>query len=74
MRGFFEIGVYHPKTAENIGTLLRSAYQCGASGVFTIGTRWGPNYATIAGPNAPTICADIAWATRVPAVDGGSRV
>jgi len=40
MRGFFEIGVYQPKTAENIGTLWRSAYQLGAAGIFTIGRRY----------------------------------
>jgi tRNA G18 (ribose-2'-O)-methylase SpoU len=34
---FFEIGIYHPKTEENIGTLWRSAYQLGATGIFTIG-------------------------------------
>jgi tRNA G18 (ribose-2'-O)-methylase SpoU len=39
-RGFFEIGVFHPKTEENIGTLWRTAYQLGASGVFTIGRRY----------------------------------
>lgn len=39
MRGFFEIGIYHPKTAENIGTLWRSAYQLGAAGIFVIGNR-----------------------------------
>ena len=40
MRGFFEIGVYHPKNTMNLGTLWRSAYQLGASGIFTIGRRW----------------------------------
>lgn len=40
IRGFFEIGVFHPKTEANIGTLMRSAYQLGASGVFTIGRRY----------------------------------
>lgn len=40
MRGFFEIGVYHSKTEQNIGTLWRSAYQLGASGIFTIGRRY----------------------------------
>lgn len=40
MRGFFEIGIYHPKTEMNIGTLWRSAYQLGASGIFTIGRRY----------------------------------
>lgn len=39
-RGFFEIGVFHNKTATNLGTLMRSAFQLGASGVFTIGRRY----------------------------------
>ena len=39
-RGFFEIGVFHPKTETNIGTLMRSAFQLGAAGVFTIGRRY----------------------------------
>jgi len=38
--GYFEIGVYHTKTEINIGTLWRSAYQLGASGIFTIGKRY----------------------------------
>ncbi len=40
MGGFFEIGIWHPKSSENIGTLWRSAYQLGASGVFTVGARY----------------------------------
>lgn len=40
MSGYFEIGVYYPKTAENVGTLWRSAYQLGAAGIFTIGSRY----------------------------------
>lgn len=40
MAGYFEIGIYQPKYEENIGTLMRSAYQLGASGVFTIGKRY----------------------------------
>ena len=40
MRGYFEIGVFHCKTHHNIGTLWRSAYQLGASGIFTIGRRY----------------------------------
>lgn len=40
MRGFFEIGVFHPKHEVNIGTLWRSAFQLGASGIFTIGRRY----------------------------------
>ncbi len=35
-KGYFGIGVYKPKTSENIGTLWRSAYQFGASFIFTI--------------------------------------
>lgn len=38
--GFFEIGVYHPKHECNIGTLWRTAYQLGASGIYTIGARY----------------------------------
>jgi tRNA G18 (ribose-2'-O)-methylase SpoU len=40
VRGYFEVGVYRPKTAENIGTLWRSAFQLGAAGIFTIGCRF----------------------------------
>jgi tRNA(Leu) C34 or U34 (ribose-2'-O)-methylase TrmL len=40
MRGFFGIGVYHPKTTENIGTLWRSAYLFGADFIFTVGARY----------------------------------
>lgn len=40
-RGYFGIGVYHPKTRENIGTLWRSAYQLGADYIYTIGHRYG---------------------------------
>lgn len=40
MRGYFGIGVYHPKTIENIGTLWRSAYLFNASFIFTIGRRY----------------------------------
>lgn len=40
MRGYFEIGIYHTKTAANVGTLWRSAYQLGAAGIFTIGRRY----------------------------------
>lgn len=39
-RGYFEIGVYRPKTPANIGTLWRSAFQLGASGIFTVGCRF----------------------------------
>lgn len=40
MRGFFEIGIYRGKTPSNVGTLWRSAYQMGASGIFTVGRRY----------------------------------
>lgn len=40
MRGYFGIGVYHAKREVNIGTLWRSAYQLGASFIFTIGRRY----------------------------------
>ena len=36
-QGYFEIGIYFPRTAENVGTLWRSAYQLGAAGIFVIG-------------------------------------
>lgn len=39
-RGYFGIGVYHPKTEMNIGTLMRSAHSFGASFVFTVGQRY----------------------------------
>jgi tRNA G18 (ribose-2'-O)-methylase SpoU len=35
--GYFEIGVFHPRSSDNIGTLWRTAYQLGAAGIFTIG-------------------------------------
>ena len=38
--GFFGIGVVSPKTHENIGTLWRSAFQLGASIVYTIAGRY----------------------------------
>lgn len=38
----FGIGVYHPKTEENIGTLWRAAHLYGASHIFTIGHRYTP--------------------------------
>ncbi len=39
-RGGFGIGVEHIKTEMNIGTLWRSAYNFGASFIFTIGHRY----------------------------------
>lgn len=40
MRGYYGIGVYHPKTSANIGTLWREAYLYGADFIFTIGRRY----------------------------------
>ena len=40
MRGYFEIGIYMCKNSLNYGTLWRSAYQLGASGIFLIGHRF----------------------------------
>ena len=39
-RGYFGIGVYHPKHEVNIGTLWRSATIFGASSIFTVGRRY----------------------------------
>mmetsp|Transcript_1564 Transcript_1564/g.4992 ORF Transcript_1564/g.4992 Transcript_1564/m.4992 type:complete len:295 (+) Transcript_1564:1424-2308(+) len=38
--GFFGIGIFQGKSAQNLGTLWRSAYQLGASFAFIIGTRF----------------------------------
>lgn len=40
LHGYFEIGIWKPKTETNVGTLWRSAYQLGASGLFVIGQRY----------------------------------
>lgn len=40
MHGYFEIGIFQPKTEENVGTLYRSAYQLGATGIFIIGKKF----------------------------------
>lgn len=39
-RGFFAVGVYHPKTEANVGTLWRTAHLYGAAFVFTVGKRY----------------------------------
>jgi len=39
-RGYFGIGIYHPKFEENVGGLWRSAHALGASFIFTIGARY----------------------------------
>ncbi len=40
MRGFYGVGIYHPKTETNVGTLWRSAGLMGASFIFTVGRRY----------------------------------
>ncbi len=40
MRGYFGIGIDHPKNEMNVGTLWRSAFILGASFIFTIGRRY----------------------------------
>ena len=39
-RGYFGIGIFHGKCAENIGTLWRSANILGADFIFTVGQRY----------------------------------
>jgi tRNA (guanosine-2'-O-)-methyltransferase len=39
-RGYFAIGIENGKTAANVGSLWRSAYNLGASYIFTIGQRY----------------------------------
>lgn len=39
-RGYFGIGVYHPKHEENVGTLWRSAFAFHAAFIFTVGRRF----------------------------------
>ncbi len=39
-RGYFGIGIYQPKTIENLGILFRSAHNFGADFIFTIGDRY----------------------------------
>lgn len=39
-RGFFAIGIWHPKTDANVGSLMRSASLFDAAFVFTVGRRY----------------------------------
>jgi tRNA G18 (ribose-2'-O)-methylase SpoU len=39
-RGFFAVGIYHPKAEVNTGSLWRSASLFGAAFVFTVGRRY----------------------------------
>lgn len=40
MRGYLAIGVYQPKSADNVGTLWRTAHAFGAAYLFTVGARY----------------------------------
>ena len=40
VRGFYAVGVYHPKNSINIGTLWRSASILGAAFIYTVGARY----------------------------------
>jgi tRNA G18 (ribose-2'-O)-methylase SpoU len=48
-RGYFAVGIYHPKVANNVGSLWRSASLFGASYVFTVGRRYTPQASDTAG-------------------------
>lgn len=37
---YFEIGIYQPRRADNLGTLWRTAYQLGAAGIFIVGRQY----------------------------------
>lgn len=39
-RGFFSVGIYHPKHETNVGTLWRAAHLYGAASIFTVGRRY----------------------------------
>lgn len=39
-RGYYGVGIYHPKKSVNIGTLWRSAFLYDADFIFTIGQRY----------------------------------
>jgi tRNA G18 (ribose-2'-O)-methylase SpoU len=39
-RGYFAVGIWHPKNSANTGSLLRSAWLYGAAFVFTVGCRY----------------------------------
>lgn len=42
MRGFYAVGVYHPKREVNVGSLWRTASLFDAAFVFTVGQRYQP--------------------------------
>jgi tRNA G18 (ribose-2'-O)-methylase SpoU len=44
-RGFFGVGIYHPKREVNVGGVWRAAHLFGASFAFTVGARYNPQSA-----------------------------
>lgn len=42
-RGYFAVGIFHPKKEVNVGSLLRTAGILGAAFTFTIGRRYRPD-------------------------------
>jgi len=40
-RGFFAVGIWHPKREVNVGSVLRMAHLYGAAFTFTVGHRYG---------------------------------
>mgnify|MGYP000884932933 FL=1 len=40
VRGFFAVGVWHPKHEVNVGSVWRTAHLYGASMIFTVGRRY----------------------------------
>ena len=57
-RGYYGIGIYHPKHECNQGTLWRSAYAFGAAFVFTVGPRFTKQSSdtTAAWRHTPMLC------------------
>lgn len=57
MRGFFGIGIWHPKTSVNVGTLWRSAHNFGAAFLYTVGHRYDgqPSDTTKASRHVPLL-------------------
>lgn len=51
-RGFFAVGMWHPKTEANVGTAWRSASSFGAAFMFTVGRRYRAQSSDTA--NAPS--------------------
>ena len=39
-KGYYGIGIYEPKTKDNVGTLWRSAHNIGGDFIFYIGRRY----------------------------------